>query len=194
MGNMASLVFGTNRQQLTLPSDGQSDDRGRRGRKMTSKARSLMARREDGCVEKNMAERKPNLWYLYIYMHVWHLYYMYTFMCFGKLTGECAWTWGLKSWDGDSTFWGTKIAPISYLFFVWNMIIRFGSPSCNYQPWRASRVQLVSATFFTQDIGCIPDDLEKNFRWFSNKFSTIHYDNLWFTMSIYDSLWSSMIH
>ena len=145
-------------------------------------------------VSKKIWPNENPIYGTYIYMHVWHLYYMYTFMCFGKLTGECAWTWGLKSWDGDSTFWGTKIAPISYLFFVWNMIIRFGSPSCNYQPWRASRVQLVSATFFTQDIGCIPDDLEKNFRWFSNKFSTIHYDHLWFTMSIYDSLWASMIH
>ena len=89
MGNMASLVFGTNRQQLTLPSDGRSDDRGRRGRKMTSKARSLMARREDGCVEKKWPNENP-IYGTYIYMHVWHLYYMYTFMCFGKLIGECA--------------------------------------------------------------------------------------------------------
>ena len=81
MGNMASFVFGTNRQQLTLPSDGRSDDRGRRGRKMTSKARSFMARREDGCVEKNMAERKPNLWYLYIYICICMYIYIYIYAC-----------------------------------------------------------------------------------------------------------------
>jgi hypothetical protein len=86
MGHMASLVFGTNRQQLT-PSDGRSDDR-RRGR-MTSKARSLMARREDGCVEENMAENPIYGTYIYLYMHVWHLYYIYIYVFWQVDWGMC---------------------------------------------------------------------------------------------------------
>ena len=134
---------------------------------------------------------------IYIYICMYGIYTTYTFMCFGKLIGECAWTWGLKSWDGDSTFGGTKIAPISYLFFVWNMIIRFGSPSCNYQPWRASRVQLVSATFSPRilDVSQMTwrrtlDDLVTNLV----RFTMIIYDSLWSSMIHYDHLWFTNIH
>ena len=90
MGNMASLVFGTNRQQLTLPSDGRSDDRGRRGRKMTSKARSLMARREDGCVEKKWPNENPIYGtYIYIYACMAFILHVYIYVFWQVDWGMC---------------------------------------------------------------------------------------------------------